>query len=136
MNSRRTSPKKRRCFIYEFFIFQYYVITSARTNTNVPHMGARLPLPGSLALGAQQCKPDVNLRIFALLGTPSAQSVHYYYPFALKDGGRLVLMAVELVDRLAILAQIRRFLGMGVVNSRSLQSDSYDRIQYFARRST
>jgi hypothetical protein len=27
-------------------------VTSARTNTNVPRIGARLPLPGSLALGA------------------------------------------------------------------------------------
>jgi hypothetical protein len=26
-------------------------VTSARTNTNVPRVGARLPLPGSLALG-------------------------------------------------------------------------------------
>jgi hypothetical protein len=28
-------------------------VTSASTNTNVPHIGARLPHPGSLALGAQ-----------------------------------------------------------------------------------
>jgi hypothetical protein len=27
-------------------------ITSARTNIGVPHIGARLPLPGSLPLGA------------------------------------------------------------------------------------
>jgi hypothetical protein len=27
-------------------------VTSARTNTNIPRIGARLPLPGSLALGA------------------------------------------------------------------------------------
>jgi hypothetical protein len=99
-------------------------------------MGARLPLPGSLALGAQQGKPDANLRISALLGTPSAHSVHYYYPFALKDRGRLVLMAVEFVDRLASLAPVRRFFGIGVANSRSLQSDRYVCMQHFARRST
>ena len=27
-------------------------VTSARMNTNVPRIGARLPLPGNLALGA------------------------------------------------------------------------------------
>jgi hypothetical protein len=46
-------------------------VTSARTNTNVPRMGARLPLPGSLALEAQHGKLDADLRTYALLGTPS-----------------------------------------------------------------
>ena len=45
------------------------VVTSARTNTNVPCIGARLPLRGSLALGAQQCKLYADLRTSALLGT-------------------------------------------------------------------
>jgi hypothetical protein len=36
-------------------------VTSARTNTNVPHIGARLPLPGSLALGAQHGKLDADM---------------------------------------------------------------------------
>jgi hypothetical protein len=45
--------------------------TSARTNTIVPRIGARLPLPGSLALGAQHGKLDADLRTCALLGTPS-----------------------------------------------------------------
>jgi hypothetical protein len=31
-------------------------VTSARTNTNVPRIGARLPLLGNLALGAQHGK--------------------------------------------------------------------------------
>jgi hypothetical protein len=31
-------------------------VTSVRKNTNVPRIGARLPLSGSLALGAQQGK--------------------------------------------------------------------------------
>jgi hypothetical protein len=44
---------------------------SARTNTNVPRLGARLPLPGSLALGGQHGKIDADLRTSALLGTPS-----------------------------------------------------------------
>jgi hypothetical protein len=45
-------------------------VTSARTNTSVPHVGARLPLPGSLALGAQHGKLDADLCTSALLGTP------------------------------------------------------------------
>jgi hypothetical protein len=45
-------------------------------------------------------------------------------------------MAAELVDRLPILMAIRRFLGMGVANSRSLRCDSYVRMQHFVRRST
>jgi hypothetical protein len=53
-------------------------VTSPRTNTNVPRIGARLPLPGSLALGAQQGKLDADLSTSALLGTPSVRSVHDY----------------------------------------------------------
>jgi hypothetical protein len=62
-------------------------ITSARTYTNVPRMGARLPLPGSLAWGAHHGKLAADLRTSALLGTPSVHSVHDYYPFAMEDGG-------------------------------------------------
>jgi hypothetical protein len=47
------------------------MVTSARTNTNVPRIGARLPLPGSLAWGAQHGKLDADLRAYALFGTPS-----------------------------------------------------------------
>jgi hypothetical protein len=111
-------------------------VTSARTNTNVPRIGARLPLHGSLALGAQQGKLDADLRISALLGTPSVQSVHDYYPFAVENGSRLAPMAAELVDRLAILVVVLRFPGMGAANSRSLRSDSYVHMQHFDRRST
>jgi hypothetical protein len=85
-------------------------VASARTNTNGPRIGARLPLPGSLALGAQHGKLDADLRPSASLGTPSVQSIHDYYPFAMEDGGRLARMAAELVDRLAILVTVRRFL--------------------------
>jgi hypothetical protein len=81
-------------------------VTSARTNTNVPHVGASLPLPSSLALGAHHGKLDVDLRTSALLGTPSVQSVHDYCLFALEDRGRLSPMAAELVDRLAVMAAI------------------------------
>jgi hypothetical protein len=57
-------------------------VTSARTNTNVPRIGARLPRLGSLALGAQHDKLDPDRRTSALLGTPSVQSVHDYYPYS------------------------------------------------------
>jgi hypothetical protein len=83
-------------------------VTSAHTNTNVPHIGARLPLPGSLALGAHQGKLDENLLTSVLIGTPSAKAVHDYYPFALEDGDRLVPMAVELVDHMTILVAVCR----------------------------
>jgi hypothetical protein len=53
----------------------------------------------------------------------------------MEDGGRLAPMAAELVDRLAILVAIRRFLGMGAADSRSLRFDSYVRMQHFVRRS-
>jgi hypothetical protein len=66
-----------------------------------------------------------------LLGTPSVQSVHDYYPLPMEDGGRLAPMAAELVDRLAILVALRRFLGMGAADSRSLRYDNYVRMQHF-----
>jgi hypothetical protein len=111
-------------------------VTSARTNTNVPRKGARLPLLGSLALGAQHGKLDADLRTYVLLGAPSVKSIHDYYPFAMEDWGRLAPMAAELVDCLAILVAVRRFLGMGAADSRSLRSNSYVRMQHFVRRST
>jgi hypothetical protein len=70
-------------------------VASARTNTNIPRICARLQLLGSLGLGAQHGKLDADLRTFALLGTPSDQSIHDYYPFAMEDGGRLAPMAAE-----------------------------------------
>jgi hypothetical protein len=45
-------------------------------------------------------------------------------------------MADELVDRQAILVAVCRFLGMGAVDSRSLRSDNYVRMQHFLRRNT
>jgi hypothetical protein len=94
--------------------------TSAPTNTGIPHIGARLPLPTSLALGAQHDKLDAGLRTSTLLGTPSVQSVHAYHPFTMKDGGRLAPMATELVDRMKLFVAVRRFLGMSATDSRSL----------------
>jgi hypothetical protein len=41
----------------------------------------------NLTFGAQQGKPNADLRTPALLGTPGVQSVHDYYPFALEEGG-------------------------------------------------
>jgi hypothetical protein len=90
-------------------------VTSARMNTNVPRVGACLPLPGRLALGAQHGKLDADLRTSALLGTPSVESARDYYPFALEDGGRLEPMAAELVDRPAIFVAIYRFLYIWVL---------------------
>jgi hypothetical protein len=88
-------------------------------------------------LGAQQAKLDADLRTSALLGTPSVPSVHDYYTFALTDGGRLVPMANELIDRhLAILVAVRRFPCMGGAGSRSLRFNNYVRMQHFACRST
>jgi hypothetical protein len=44
-------------------------------------------------------------------------------------------MAVELLDRLAILVAVRRFHGMRVADSHSLRSDNYYvRMQHFVRR--
>jgi hypothetical protein len=43
-------------------------------------------------------------------------------------------MVVELAYRLAILVAIRRFHGMGVVDSHSLRSDSYVCMHHFVRR--
>jgi MoxR-like ATPase len=108
-------------------------VTSARTNTNVPRIGARLPLPASLKLGAKHGKLDAELRTYALLGMSSVQSVHDYYPFALEDGGRLAPMAAEFADRMAILVAIRRFPGKGAADSRSSRIDNYVRMQHLVR---
>jgi hypothetical protein len=54
-------------------------VTSARMNTNVPRICDGLPLPGSLAMGAQHGKLEADLRTSTLLGTPSVQSVHDNY---------------------------------------------------------
>jgi hypothetical protein len=45
-------------------------------------------------------------------------------------------MAMELVDGLAIMVAVLRFLGMGDVLSRTLRSDSYARMKAFVRRPT
>jgi hypothetical protein len=79
-------------------------------------------------LGAQQGKLDVDLHASALLDTPSVMLDHEYDPFALEDGGRLARMAVELVDRVAILVAIHRFLG---IDLRSLRFDNVVRMQHF-----
>jgi hypothetical protein len=80
-------------------------------------------------LGAQHGKVDADLHTSTLIGMPSVQSVHDYYPFALEDGGRLAPMAAELIDCLEILVAVRRFPSMGAVDSRSLRFDSYVRMQ-------
>jgi hypothetical protein len=45
-------------------------------------------------------------------------------------------MADELVDILSILVTVRRFHGMGALDSRSSRFDSYARMQRFVRRSS
>jgi hypothetical protein len=106
------------------------------TNTNVPRIGARLPLFGSLTLGAQHDKLDADLRTYAMLDTPSVHSIHDYYPLAMEDGGRLAPMAAELFDRLAILVAVRPCPGIGTVDSRSLRSDNYVHMRHFVRKTT
>jgi hypothetical protein len=95
---RQTATSRPHTFIF----FVDVTVTSARTTTNAPQIGARLLLRGSHTLGAQHCKLYVDLRTSTFLGTPSVQSVHDYYPFALEDGDRLAPMVVELIDRLVI----------------------------------
>jgi hypothetical protein len=68
-------------------------VTRARTNSNLPAVGAPLPLHGSFVLGVQQAKRDADIRTPSYLGTPSIQTVHDYHPFALEDGGQLAPMA-------------------------------------------
>jgi hypothetical protein len=77
-------------------------VSSACTKAIAPRIGARLPLHGSLVLEAQYGKLDADLRTSALLSTPFVHSVHDHYPFAMKHGGRLAFMAVELVVPRAI----------------------------------
>jgi hypothetical protein len=45
-------------------------------------------------------------------------------------------MAAEVVDCLAILVAIRRSLGMGAADSRSLRIDNYVRMHHVVRRTT
>jgi hypothetical protein len=95
------------------------------------------PTPWQPCIGSSSDgKLDADIRTSDLLGTPSVQSVHDYYPFAMEDGGRLAPMAADLVDRLAILVDVRRFTGMGAAASRSLRYDIYVRMQHFVRRPT
>jgi hypothetical protein len=112
-------------------------VTSARTNNDVPRIGARLPLPGSLALGAHRNgKLDADLRTSTLLCTPSVQSIYDYYSFAMEYEGWLAPMAAKLVYRLAILVAVRRFRGIGAADSRSFRADSYVHMQHFVHQST
>jgi hypothetical protein len=62
---------------------------------------------------AKKAKLDADIRTSPSLGTRSIQNAHNYYLFALEDEGRSAPMAGELVDRLAILAEVRRFPSLG-----------------------
>jgi predicted DNA-binding ribbon-helix-helix protein len=110
--------------------------TIAPTNYIVPAVVGSFPLFGSMAMRAQQAKLETDLRTSSSLGMPFIKYVHEYYPFPLEDGGRLAPMAVDLVDRLAILVVVRRFISsMGTVDSLSLRYESYARTEC-VRRST
>jgi hypothetical protein len=61
-------------------------VASARTNTNLPRIGARIPILGSLAMGSQHGKLDADLRTTGLLGTPSVKSVRDCHFLAMEDG--------------------------------------------------
>jgi hypothetical protein len=78
-------------------------------------------MPRSLVAGDQHGKLDNDLRALDSLGTPLVLSVYdyCYYPFALKDVGWLAPMAVELVARLTILVNVRRFPCIGAAEARS-----------------
>jgi hypothetical protein len=54
----------------------------------------------------------------------------------MENGGRLAPITAKLVDRLAILLVVRRFLRMGAVDSSSLRYESYVRMQHFVLRTT
>jgi hypothetical protein len=71
-------------------------------------------------------------------GTPSIHFVHNYYPLALDDGGQLAPMAVDFVDRLAILVAVRRFPSMGapVRQALALYGMTVARMKEFVLRST
>jgi hypothetical protein len=74
------------------------------------------------------------LRTASSLGTPSIQYfMTIFYPFALDDGGRLAPLAVDLVDRFAILVVVRRFSRMGAADSASLWSKIHARMKEFVR---
>jgi hypothetical protein len=63
--------------------------TSARTNSNVPTVGAPPPLPSSFPVGAQQVEMNPDIRTSSFLDEPSIQLLHYDSPFALDNGYRL-----------------------------------------------
>jgi hypothetical protein len=102
-------------------------VTSARTNSNVPAVGAPLSLPHNLAMGAQQARLDADIRTSSFLGMPSIKIVHCYYPFTLiKVGGRLAPLAAGWIDRLAIsLVIVRRFPSFGAAEYRFWRFGSY-----------
>jgi hypothetical protein len=61
------------------------------------------------------------------------RSMATYYPFALEDGIWLAHMMAKLVDCVAILVVVRRF--MGIVDSRSLPFGSFVCMRHLFRRS-
>jgi hypothetical protein len=111
-------------------------VTSARTNSSVPAVGASLPLHGSLALGAQQAKLDVDLRTSSSLGTPSIQYVHdYFHPLFLRTGVDFLLC--RLIPLIAWPSWwLLDVCQAWVRQTRFLRSKRYARMKEFVRRST
>jgi hypothetical protein len=58
-------------------------VTSARTDSNVPVVGASLPLHDSLAMETKNLELDADFRISSSLRTPYIQYFHKTCPLAL-----------------------------------------------------
>jgi hypothetical protein len=102
------------------------VTSSARTNSNVMAAGGPLPLPVSLAQGAQKLKLDTDIRTSPPLARRSFKMHITITPSPeLEDGGLLApIMAARLVDRLAILVLVRRFLSLRAADSCSMKFEN------------
>jgi hypothetical protein len=86
----------------------YATVTPARTNSSVLAVGDPLSLLVSHATVARNSKLDADFCTSSSLAALWVQSAHDYYPFALLDDwGRLAPMAVDLVNRLTILVDVR-----------------------------
>jgi hypothetical protein len=85
-------------------------------------------VPSILVVGAQHANLDADLRAPDRAGgMPFLMPGHDYYPFAFDDGGRLVSLAVEHVDRLAIVVAAHRVMGtdMGSIDSQFVLEACY-----------
>jgi hypothetical protein len=111
-------------------------VTSTCTNTSAPLKGARLPLPGNLALGAHKGKLDADLRTSPFIYLPfnlSMYTIPSLWRMGIGAGWRLLRPSWSIAwpfwwPFVASVAWVRR--------TRSFRSDSYFRTQHFVRRTT